>query len=246
MKKYLIFLCLLFTQIISIVAQEDDSYRNIRINRDSIIIYKREKAISDAEFIFEATMTSEDVYLRIDKNGLNHNMRSVIATITKVFRGNLKPGTVEILDELFDTNIVVDQKRESYKLHHALTHGIFLCKSNKEFPYDSKYNIHPVDNKMIITNTSVGFINLIAPTLGWYEKKFQTKGEIYQYISTLPNIAMPVITAEDTTIKISDHVFYSKTFTKMQLDSIENDKKFKIKSQQTFNNKDSLKIKNTK
>ncbi len=81
---------------------------------------------------------------------------------------------------------------------------IFFCKSaGDEFPYDPRYNIYPVDNKKILTlanNSPYCFLHLSL--LRWFDKWVQSKGEIYRNISKLPDVKMPVLTKEDTTISM--------------------------------------------
>jgi hypothetical protein len=239
MKKNILVICLLVTQLISLSAQEDSAekaerMRYAKVMRDSNMVQQlrqkaleRESAIKDADFIFEGIASTEEFYTRVGANGKEQRMRSSIVTVTKVFRGNLKLGTVEVLDEIEDWDI--SAKRVIVNLHRSLTRGIYFCKVNKVYPFDSKYNIYAVDNKSILA--SCGFINLFVPGQ-WFDKKFESKGRIYRYISTLPNITMPVISKEDTVF--SDQPVQPKVFhghTKAYVDSVNRENELKINQQ---------------
>ena len=65
---------------------------------------KIERRIRDSsEFIFEGTVISNDCYHRTDSKGIKHLESSKIIRIDKVFRGNLKLGTIELIHELNQT-----------------------------------------------------------------------------------------------------------------------------------------------
>lgn len=172
---------------------------------------------NNSEFVFEGIKQKSDCYPRIDKNGYQYCAISTIFKITKVLRGNLKLGTVEIIKQ---TNSYMPAQRENIKILRDSDYIVF-CKATDEYPYDAKYNIYPVDNKKILTPSSDWVDCFINPLDGrFFEKWLRSKTEVYRNISALPNINKSAITLEDTTIKVSDHVSYSTTVTKAHADSV--------------------------
>ena len=155
-----------------------------------------ENVKNNAEFVFEGILQKRESYPRED-----NAITSDIVKITKVFRGNLKRGTVEILfwPTARSSDVInVPIKRESMKIYGDSVF-IFFCRVADRYPYDPRYNIYPVDNKKILTEAN-GYIEcLISPSEGsMFGKRFQSKREIYRNIIKLPNIDKSVITKEDT------------------------------------------------
>ena len=64
--------------------------------RDAFLKEQTEDMKNNAEFVFEGFYQRRDVYPRKDKNGEVYYPICDILKITKVFRGNLKIGTVEV------------------------------------------------------------------------------------------------------------------------------------------------------
>ncbi len=69
----------------------------------------------------------------------------------------------------------------------------FFCRSATEFPYNSKYNIDLVDNKIILASKDV-----IQPAPGGYKGnslfkrgRINTKAEIYKILKRYPNLNIP-------------------------------------------------------
>ena len=102
------------------------------MQHDSI---RRENTLNKAEFVFEAVVKKIDYYPRIDNNGKKQGASSWILKITKIFRGNLKPGTVEMIAE--NPASVAESQRNSDK-HLSDTLCIFFCRVAIEYPYDPK------------------------------------------------------------------------------------------------------------
>jgi len=158
---------------------------------------------NNAEFVFEGIYQKQDVYPRgIDNNGMQVHVGSAIIKITKVFRGNLKPGTIETIGKCQPGPYEIGESPND-RISNIIsdsTKYIFFCRNaNKDFPYDTKYNIYPVDNKTILTAAnqyiSCGYR---VPERYMFETKINSKGDVYKYISKLPHVKMPVITKEDT------------------------------------------------
>jgi hypothetical protein len=185
---------------------------------------------NNAEFVFEGIIQKQDFYPRTDNNGTEYCAVSSIIKITKVFRGNLKPGTtIEfVCTQEYYNGFQMPTQRESRKTNSAF---LFFCRAaGKDYPYNTKYNIDPVDNKVIITDANYYTrCSYRLPTGNVFGNRFHSKAEYYRYISTLPNINKSVITAEDTTIKVSNHVSYSSTITKAHADSVKRAQELKKK-----------------
>jgi len=227
LKKYIIS-CFAVILFLSTEAQQEK-----RINIDSIrkdYYATQLKRIKDsAEYIFEGIVRKKDHYMRPWKNGSEFNTTSTIVEITKVFRGNLRIGTVEIVNYA-DSRMIGNTKiRGSYKLNSGDTmKEIFFCNSSNIYPYDPKYNIDTVDNKTILNPfCSLGSLKSDPNDLYFngISNKRLTKGEFYRFFGSFPNATMPILTKEDTTVLIipSNHIAIPskpKTYTTAEMDSL--------------------------
>ncbi len=229
MKKIII-CCFALLLFVSSYAQEGCQKKGW----DAVKYYnsERERIRDSAEFIFQGVTNSIDYYNRIDKNGKEYVAYSRIVKVTKVFRGKIRPGTVVEIVGKTSFQVITNEPRKTRDLNGDSLF-VFFCRLAKEFPYDPKYNISPVDNKIILTSFSdIGNISIIHQT--GLRKKFASKGEIYRYISTFPNIKMPVISKEDTVFP--DRIIHKPMtlpgHTKDYIDSVKRVKesKKKIKS----------------
>jgi Secretion system C-terminal sorting domain/Bacterial Ig-like domain (group 2)/Matrixin len=161
----------------------------------------REDAINKSDYVFEGIIIKKTVYRRDEKKISVH---SEIVKVTKVFRGKLLPGTVEIINYTeYGTLKRTSLDAASLKLHKLDTFCIFFCKEAKDFPFDPKYNIDPVDNKIILSD----YHNSISgpfkcPALdrikrshnGGYSGMIynsRTKAEVYQKLRKYPNLNIP-------------------------------------------------------
>ena len=150
----------------------------------------RKKAIKDtmkiAEFIFEGAIVKVDKY---NKQELYPVYTSIIVNINKVFKGNLKLGTVEIV--MKDFNATSYNMRLTYeKISDSIE--IFVCREAKEYTYDPKYNIDKVDNSTILTtynpDLSVQFYGQYAYA---YDSSFHSKLSVYRYLRKEFKIPIP-------------------------------------------------------
>jgi hypothetical protein len=234
MKKIMISCFTILLQIYTYGQSSLDprSYSSNPEENKAFYLEQIENVKNNSEFVFEGIKQESDCYPRIDKNGYPYCAISTIFKITKVLRGNLKLGTVEIIKR---TNSYMPDQRENIKIPVDSDYIVF-CKATDEYPYDTKYNIYPVDNKKILTPSSDLVDCFINPLDGrFFEKWLRSKAEVYRNISALPNINKSVITMEDTTIQVSDHVFYSRTTTKAQIDSARREEELKKKSTNNHN-----------
>ena len=191
MKKLLILSCLSFLLHVSILGQIDSSMYSIR-----------DETINKSDYVFEGVIIRQTVYLRE-----NYTACSDIVQITKIFRGNLKPGTVEIVSY---TNMVIANNTDwdvcdaaCLKKYSHDTIGIFFCRVAKEFPYNPKYNIESVNNTPILTyyhNNIWTFGNwdkILSTHYGYRgmpglkKGKISSKSEVYQILRKYPNLKIP-------------------------------------------------------
>ncbi len=232
---------MLFT---GIFAQVEPPLDIDKINKQSDSI--RDEIINKSEYVFEGTIIKCDGYFRN-----NSVMCSEIVKITKVFRGNLVPGSIEVLS--YSNSILVDgYKREAWKLNSYDKFGIFFCRIAKEFQFDPKYNIDKVDNKEILTYK--GRIQY-SPYGGSYEGivnlkngKITTKAELYKILKRYPNLNIPE-TAEkepwdhdNSLLGLYPRIgtFKSGAAEDAYIDSVNRSRGF-TKPKQTIQKKDSLK-----
>ena len=187
---------------------------------------------NNAEYVFMGNVEKEAIYLRTDKKGKKYYALSQIINITKLFRGNLKSGTIEIVSTMH--GVIINDATEQvhyfdYKRADSL--WLFFCKNaGKDFPYNKKYNIYPVDNKIILIEANK-YVNYSYKRGNFlFDRKnlfIRSTVDIYRYVMTLPNINKSVITKEDTTFTISNIVSHSTSMTEAQVDSAEHAKALK-------------------
>jgi len=196
-------------------------------------------------------------------------VKSEIIKVTKVFKGNLSPGTVEIIHYIqsvvYETpeeekNARTTMDSTGFRKYHKRTDGIFFCRLAKEFPRDPRYNIDPTDNKIILTYYHNGKYNLglygdriVSSSHGYTGEptlktgKIITKAEIYRILRRYPNLNIPA-TAEqepgdeaDNNSRFGPHSdFKSKAQLQAYIDSVNRARGF-TKPEQRVQKKDSLK-----
>jgi hypothetical protein len=166
--------------------------------RDAFLKEQTEDVKNNAEFVFEGFFQRRDIYPRKDKNGKLYYPLCDLVKITKVFRGNLKPGTVEITAVKDLNEFIPPSERESYI--PVSTKLIFFCRAaGKDHPYDATYDIYPVDNKTILMRASESVRSIFdIPDYNMLGTKMYTESDVYRYIRKLPNVKMPKLTEEDT------------------------------------------------
>lgn len=246
MKKILIS-CLVLILFVGVYGQESTQTDN---NWQKYYNNERERVRDSAEFIFEGVVKKMDMYHRIDIQGKDYIATSEIVEITKIFRGNLKPGLVEIAGKI-NGDIQIPQQRINRKLNSD-TIFIFFGRIANEYPYDPKYNIYPVNNNVILTSYSniLGYGISLRSLIG-LKKRFKSKGDIYNYIRSFPNITMPFITKEDTVLRRPNHIVKPgspQRISKAEEDSLNSVRRSKLleehkkKHRTTFNKSKSVKI----
>jgi len=212
---------------------------------------------NNAEFVFEGVVQKEEIYPRTDKNGMEYCAVSVIVKITRVFRGHLKPGTIEFVNKVDPyTTLAFEMPTERKNVYIAPTDSVWLFFSREagnDYPRDAKYNLYPVENKKIIT-TANNFLRCETklPTNTLYQRKIpgvETTYDFYKYLASWPHIDKSILTKADTTIMPdTGPSWYSKTYTKAEVDSARraggySHKKKALVSPDTINTQPSSKLK---
>jgi hypothetical protein len=196
----------------------------------------RDEAINESEYVFEGIIIKKSAYHRN-----NNTLASDIVKVTKVFRGNLMIGTVEIVTYANMVAMEYGKERETLlaadlRKHHNDTLGIFFCRLAKEFPYDKRYNIDVTVNKPVLTDyhnkemTSTTGDRIISTHYGYdgipflKQGRIQTKAELYQILRKFPNLKIPDV-AEPEPVD-SEHIYLPKptngSTLKLYLDSLHN------------------------
>ena len=236
MKKILLSLLtlILFT---GIFAQVEEPH----VNLDSL----RDEIINKSQYVFEGVIIKQSSYLYNNHTPLESN----IIQILKVFRGNLKPGTIELINYIESVGLDMDNPEEMRLQRSTVPEkllrkrenvwGIFFCRSANEFPYNSKYNIDVVDNKIILASNDV-----IQPAPGGYKGnsllkrgRITNKAELYKILKKYPNLNIPETAEKEPW----DHdIITPEDFNKYLHDSLNHKGAFKL-PKQAVQKKDSLK-----
>jgi hypothetical protein len=206
MKKYIIvsIIGLLFFNLqISAQNQNGNTGKNLQDRSDENRKFRRQNinnSIENADYIFEGTVLKNDIYFR------NRAINSQIINITKVFKGKLKLGTIEVLS--YSSLIYIE---DNINTRYSQTHFeheaacLFICRIANELPFDSKYNIDKVDNSQILYCNDINVVsyNYFAGdgkgrVIDAGEGKargldtiFKNKTAVYKYLSTFKSIKIP-------------------------------------------------------
>ncbi len=100
--------------------------------REAFIQEQIENVKNNAEFVFEGTIQKMERYPRGENIAQANCIISNIVKITRVFRGNLKPGTIEIVygPTARSSDVInVPIKRESMIIYAGDSDNIFFCKT---------------------------------------------------------------------------------------------------------------------
>lgn len=155
---------------------------------------QKEERMRTAEFVFEGIILKNDVYAYVYPDGTKEKRFSAIIEITKVFKGNLKIGTVEIVSR-GECDVITNMPtiRESRKNN---TLAIFFKQKSNEFVYNKLYNIDDVDNKVILTNNNerIGYKMNMLNGLWWngeVDAQHITKDSLYNYLRKIEGLNIP-------------------------------------------------------
>jgi len=189
--------------------------------------------VNNSEYVFEGIFQKIEYYAREDKNGRKFCAVSRIVKITKVFRGKLKLGTIELVLEAPQYgayNHHIPDKRETFEFKHFDDSVyIFFCNKTKEFPYDKRYNIYKVDNNVFLAKAnkyldcqfSVGFVNGYFG-MKTYRPEINSKIDLYKEMLKMPNINRAAIREQDTVPEPSRSSpgAYRRVFNQAEIDSL--------------------------
>ena len=155
-----------------------------------------ENAFNNAEYVFEGVIINTDSYY----NDKNKQVITIIVDIKKVYRGNLKPGLVEIINAVKGQAplILEGYVRIPNKFSYDnSSNSVFFCNKSKS-TYNPKYNIDRVDNKEILTSdggTRVDMDDLHPyssgkpyPPVARGVRQFYSRSQFYEFLKKLPNI----------------------------------------------------------
>jgi hypothetical protein len=153
--------------------------------------------------------------------------------VTKVYRGNLKPGTVEIVN--YTDIIPMSSPRDTYdpslsgdhKLDTTGTFGIFFCRVARELPYNAAFNIDVVDNKVLLSDYHNDFDEAILDRTFRTGKEydgafgeFQSKAEVYQKLRKYPNLKIPDYADPDPEVPEDTKAKPEHQYSMHELDSL--------------------------
>jgi len=229
MKKILLSCCVLLLHICMFgQTTKNDPRIHSKVPGEKEAFYQEQKndVINNAEFVFEGVVQRQDIYPRTDKEGTEFCAGSYIIKIIRVFRGHLKSGTVELVTTIspYSVNFEMPIQRKNIGIEPSDSVYLFFCKNAKEdYPYDKKYNIDQVSNKTILTDAN-NYVHCMTklPTLelfGYRIPGVETTPDYYKYLCSFPHMDKSVLTKADTSFQVSDHVIFSKTYTKAEVDS---------------------------
>jgi len=174
-----------------------------KLNFESILNtapYVFEGEIIDTMYYNGETGRRDDLYIELNsERKVVHTCKPLTShkiQITKIFRGNLKPGIIDLVVEggLYKENefSIMDAADDWFKPMPIGTKGIFFCKG---FPtWRWKFSPMVTDNEIRVV--PIGGSGQAGNGVYYlFDKKFNTRKELYQYLSTYPNITIP----KDTT-----------------------------------------------
>jgi hypothetical protein len=219
MKKILVLSCFGLLLFAGAYGQVPIDSRTTPINRDD--------AINKSDYAFEGVIVKTSTYVRDYKNTI-----SDIVRITKVYRGNLKPGTVEIVNYTF---FAIPRERDIYspalsgehKLDTTGTFGIFFCRVAKELPYNAAFNIDVVDNKVLLSDYHNDFdgdaLDRTFRTGKEYYGalgEFSSKAEVYRKLRKYPNLKIPDYAEPDPAVPEDTKAKPEHQYSKHEQDSL--------------------------
>jgi hypothetical protein len=225
--KYVIVICFVLFNYAYTNGQNVDPRIHSKDPKVRAIYFNEQldKVKYNSEFVFEGTIQKKESYPRIDNDGKDYSAASCIIKITKVLRGELKLGTIELISKIETYGAPISAKRIHGEVGKFDSTFIFFCRSaEKDFPYNPNYNIYQVTNKNILSLTDDYFEDCMIRLPGgnrMFGNSVRSKIDIYNKLKTLPKINISAITTEDTTEQIDHNLKDAQTFkfTKAQIDS---------------------------
>jgi len=222
MKKYLLIACLITTQFINLQAQFDlekifkNWYRDKREGSNII----REKTLNDAEIVFEGLIKyyNSTYYLN---GGEVKGITYCIVDAKEVFKGKMALGRVKVVFGKDDFEL---PKCDSATAKDTFP-SIFFCKKTSELKRFLSKETNNDSNLLILGgfNESKSWEwneFQMGPGFHGFDKKFESKGAVYDYLRTYSGLNIPVY--EDPPKVINSGTNNSKSLTGSQTDSISN------------------------
>ena len=212
MKKTLL-CCIAIFILCNVYGQFDQA----KIQKDFYTKYCLD-VINRSEFVFEGAIVKKSSYTRNGKCIVSNIVR-----IKNVLRGNLKPGTIEVLN--YAEACEPGRYTVDLKMLTVDTVGFFFCKVENEFGYDKKYNIDKVDNTTVLstykkdTDKDLDWIYVMVHSMRHYKglnRLFLNRNEVYKYLKSFPNISLPPDFIDDGQPPLKP----VNEFTRQYLDSI--------------------------
>jgi len=239
MKKNFTYLCILLLQLIVIrVSAQSISSSNRRLDND--------ECQKNAEFIFEGSIIATRSYS--NPNSVYEVIVSELINITKVFKGNLKIGTVELIYKA--SCDVVGSKDDPimyYEKPNDICNRIFFCKSSNMYPHDRNSSGYTIKNNVILTDyCSYRYRYVIHDSqcrttrkvlgISGFDSTFISKASLYNYLRNKYQIAIPK-SAEKPSDTIASPTYgrYLKEYRRDVLHEKEpTDSELVVKEQKTF------------
>src|ERR1035437_3757934 len=195
------------------------------IDTPSSVSYNWEDKFNKAEYAFEGIIIKKSAYFRDNKP-----VSSDIVRVTKVFRGNLKLGKVEIVNCIMGAFKERSANDSVLKKHKTDSLCIFFCKVSNKLPYDPKYNIDVVDNKVLLSDyeNDCGYSNKLPYSrierTGYGYRgvpdKYHTKAQVYQFLKKYPNLKIPDYAEPEPVDTKLNRVTFGHHYSKHESDSL--------------------------
>jgi len=175
-----------------------------KLNFESILNtapYVFEGEIIDTMYYNGATGRRDDLFIEINsENKIVRSCKPLTShkiQITKIFRGNLKSGTIDLVVNggLFWGNglRILDACDECFQPMPIGTKGIFFC--NKFPTWRWKFSPMVTDNEIRVIPIELIFYSQGGGRMEGFDKVFHSQKEINDFLSKYPNITIP----KDTT-----------------------------------------------
>ena len=175
-----------------------------KLNFESIINtapYVFEGEIIDTMYYNGETGRRDDLYIELNsERKVVHTCKPLTShkiKITKIYRGNLKPGIIDLVVEggLYKENefSIMDAADDWFKPMPIGTKGIFFC--NKFPTWRWKFSPMVTDNEIRVIPIELIFYSPGGGRMEGFDKVFHSQKEINDFLSKYPNITIP----KDTT-----------------------------------------------
>ena len=214
MNKSCLLLIILFLNVFisSVHAQKHT------ISPTDLFQQEEDRCQKNAEFVFEGRVIASRIY-KYDSTKI---LCSNIIRITKVFRGNLQLGTVELIKNVGSYIIILDgEPIYNYTELSDTCVKIFFCEFSNLYPHDAYNTVYKINNSIIVAHC----LNLEEeqPTYEIHDSKcndgdfglikgfdstFISRASLYNYLRNDYHITIPV-SAEELSDTIPSQAYQS-------------------------------------